>query len=298
MSATEDRPEPVSPERSLSSVVGSTAPLMAAIVAVSALGSFGAVRAFAPRRPATVATAPRVAHDAAASAARDVALPTDGAPPMSGAQLSVITDPPGARVEIDGQPRGAAPVVIEGLAPSQHRIAVKSDTGTAQRTVTVRNGVVTEVVFSLPRPASPASAAAPVAGWVAVNAPFAVDVVERGDVVGTSGTKKIMLAAGKHELLLRNAEVGFEATRAVDIAPGRVVSLAIDPPKAVLNVNARPWADVLIDGHSVGQTPLSNVALPVGPHQITFRHPQFGERTERVVVTARGVNRASVDFNK
>jgi hypothetical protein len=47
-----------------------------------------------------------------------------------------------------------------------------------------------------------------------------------------------------------------------------------------------------------GQTPLSSLSLAVGPHQVTFRHPQFGERTERIVVTARGVNRVAVDFNK
>jgi serine/threonine-protein kinase len=72
----------------------------------------------------------------------------------------------------------------------------------------------------------------------------------------------------------------------------------IDPPKGLVNVNARPWADVLIDGEMVGQTPLSNLALPLGSHQITFRHPQLGERSERIMVTTRGVNRVAVDFNK
>jgi hypothetical protein len=63
-------------------------------------------------------------------------------------------------------------------------------------------------------------------------------------------------------------------------------------------VNARPWADVLIDGIAAGQTPLANVALAIGPHQITFRHPELGERTERVVITAKGVNRVAVDLDK
>ena len=58
-----------------------------------------------------------------------------------------------------------------------------------------------------------------------------------------------------------------------------VPAVAIDPPKALVNVNARPWADVLIDSEMVGQTPLSGISLTVGPHQVVFRNPQFGERT-------------------
>jgi hypothetical protein len=48
----------------------------------------------------------------------------------------------------------------------------------------------------------------------------------------------------------------------------------------------------------VGQTPLSGLSLAIGPHQVTFRHPQFGERTERITVSAQGVNRVAVDLNK
>jgi len=69
-------------------------------------------------------------------------------------------------------------------------------------------------------------------------------------------------------------------------------------PNGMLNVNARPWADILIDGNSAGQTPLANIQVAAGPHQITFRHPQLGERTKRVIVTASGVSRVAVDLNK
>ena len=203
-----------------------------------------------------------------------------------------MTDPAGARVEVDGRPRGVSPVVIDGLAAAEHLITVVSDSGVAQRTIAVSKDVMTEVVFSLPRPT------APVAGWVAVASPFPVEMLEHDEVVGTSGAAKIMLAAGTHEVLLRNESLGFEAPRTITVVPGRVTSVAIDPPKGLLNVNARPWADVLIDGEMAGQTPLSSLSLAIGPHQVTFRHPQFGERTERVVVTAQGVNRVAVDFNK
>jgi PEGA domain-containing protein len=293
MAPADDRPGPVSPARPPTSAFGSTSLLVAAIAMVSAAGSFGAVRAWYPTVRAALAV-PATFHpttEAAARVAQDY-LPRESERPTAAGRLSIVTDPAGARVEVDGRPRGVSPVVIDGLAAAEHRITVVSDSGVAQRTIAVSKGVITEVVFSLPRPTKP------VAGWVAVASPFPVEVLEHDEVVGTSSAATIMLAAGKHELLLRNENLGFEAARTITVVPGRVTSVEIDPPMGLLNVNARPWADVLIDGEMVGQTPLSSLSLAVGPHQVTFRHPQFGERTERIVVTARGVNRVAVDLNK
>jgi len=290
--ADDDEPEPVRSWPGFSAF-GSTSLLMAAIVLVSAVASFGAVRALFPKNrtaPAVPATARPSTEPA--SVARGFEPPRAIETPKAGGRLSIVTDPAGARVEVDGKPRGTSPVVIDGLTAAEHLIAVVSDSGAAQRTIAVSNDVMTEVVFSLPR------STAPLAGWVAVASPFPVEMLEHDEVIGTAGAAKIMLAAGKHEVLLRNETIGFEARRTINVTPGQVTSLAIDPPKGVVNINARPWADVLIDGAMVGQTPLSNISLTAGPHQVTFRHPQLGERTERITVTAQGVNRVAVDLNK
>ena len=191
-----------------------------------------------------------------------------------------------------------SPVVIDGLAATEHRITVVSDSGSAERRIAVSNDVMTEVVFSLPKPMALPVSTAPVAGWLAITSPFPVEMLEHDEVVGASGAAKVMLAAGTHKVLLRNEAFGFQATRTIVVAPGKVTAVAIDPPKALVNVNARPWADVLIDGEMVGQTPLSGISLTVGPHQVVFRNPQFGERTERIVVTAGGLNRFSLDLSR
>jgi hypothetical protein len=65
-----------------------------------------------------------------------------------------------------------------------------------------------------------------------------------------------------------------------------------------VSVNARPWADVIIDGKDVGQTPIANLRLPIGTHQAIFRNPEFGERRQSIVVTAKGPNRFAVDLTK
>lgn len=210
----------------------------------------------------------------------------------SSGRLSILTDPPGARVTVDARPRGVSPLVIDDLAEGEHLVTVSSDAGSARRTVAVSAAVAKEVVFSLPRSTAPA------AGWLAVASPFPVDIVERDAVIGTSGTAKIMLPSGRHEVVLRNDMLGYAAPQTIDVVAGRTASVAVTPPTGLLNVNATPWADVLIDGRPAGQTPLGNVKVAIGPHQITFRHPELGERTTQVVVAAHGVSRVAMNLSK
>jgi hypothetical protein len=107
-----------------------------------------------------------------------------------------------------------------------------------------------------------------------------------------------MLAAGRHDVVLANHALGYQETRRLDVTAGQTTVVRIDAPAATINVNARPWADVAIDGADLGQTPISNASVSIGSHQLVFRHPQFGERRETVLVTVKGPNRVAVDLTK
>ena len=74
--------------------------------------------------------------------------------------------------------------------------------------------------------------------------------------------------------------------------------MTITPPMGRISINAQPWAQVLIDDTAVGETPLANIQVPIGDHQITFRHPQMGERRERVTVRADTPARVSTTFQR
>jgi hypothetical protein len=141
-------------------------------------------------------------------------------------------------------------------------------------------------------------ASGPIGGWLSISAPFDVEVVEAEDVIGTSGTTRIMLAAGRHTITLINQTLGYQEGRKIEVTAGKTVAIKVDPPKAGISVNARPWAEIVMDGNSVGQTPLANLLVSVGPHEMVFRHPQLGERRQTVVVTAKGPNRIAVDLTK
>jgi eukaryotic-like serine/threonine-protein kinase len=233
--------------------------------------------------PVTVTTGADIVRDLEMQAATAKAV---------AAQMSVTTDPPGARVTIDGTHSGTSPVTVDGLAPGEHTVAVASATGSAEKKVTLTAGHMASVVFSLPK------SSGPLGGWLAVSAPFEVQVQERDDVIGASGSSRIMLAAGRHDIVLVNRTLDYQEAKRIEITAGQTSQVRVDPPKVSMNVNARPWADVTIDGNEIGQTPISNATVTVGTHQLVFRHPQLGERRQSVVVTAKGPNRVSVDLTK
>src|SRR5262249_28913967 len=149
---------------------------------------------------------------------------------------------------------------------------------------------------SLVVPIAAAAAAGPVSGWVSVKAPFTTEIREQGRLIGTSEADRLMLAAGRHELDFVNDTLGYRSTRVVVVAPGRVAQMNLDLPMGVVNLNASPWAEVWIDGRRVGETPIGNLSVSIGPHEIVFKHPQFGEKHHAVSVTLGTPVRLSVDM--
>jgi len=207
-------------------------------------------------------------------------------------KLSVATDPPGARVRVDGHSSGVSPIVVADLTAEEHTVVVAGDTGSAERKVMVTAGETAAVMFSLPK------ASGPVGGWLALSTPFDVEVTESNAIVGALGTTRIMLAAGRHDVVLTNRSVGYQDSRHVEISGGKTTTVRVEAPRVSVSVNARPWADVAVDGSNVGQTPLANLQVAIGTHEFAFLHPQLGERRQTVVVTAKGTNRIAVDLTK
>ena len=180
---------------------------------------------------------------------------------------------------------GESPVALDGIAAGRHTVTFVTSSGSVKRTIRVEAGRTAKLdvpIFS---------------GWVGIYAPFVLDVVEGGHVIGTTEEPRILLSPGKHELTLVNRELGYSSAQTVDIEPGEVKSISIDP-RGHVSLNATPWAEVWIDGRKVGDTPVANLELPLGVREVTFRHPQFGER--RVIVTVKGNTPAaiSIDMSK
>ena len=207
--------------------------------------------------------------------------------------LRVETQPAGAKVMVDGTDRGVAPVTINDLLPGDHEVILQTPIASARHVVSVQAGGTASIVTPV---ASATTAAGPVSGWLTVKAPFSLEIREEGRIVGTTDADRLMLAAGPHTIELVNETLGYRVTRTVQVMPGKVASLAVDLPKGVVNLNATPWAEVWVDGQRVGETPIGNLSIPIGPHEVVFRHPQFGEKRHAISVTMSGPTRVSVDM--
>jgi hypothetical protein len=216
---------------------------------------------------------------ARAEAAAAAIAPTGG--------LSVTTDARGEVVLLDGTERGRTPLRLDGIAAGPHVVTVRSGGGTHRRTIDVAPGVTTSLVIST---------AAGASGWLTVSTPLPMQVREDGQLVGTTEVKRMMLPPGEHDLEFVADAVGFTTRRAVRITAGQGTTLELPVPRAAVNINAAPWAEVLVDGERIGETPLANVLLPLGAHEIVFRHPELGERRVQAVATLRETVRVSVDM--
>ena len=115
-------------------------------------------------------------------------------------------------------------------------------------------------------------------------------------MLGSSANGPVFATPGSHQWDLINNELGVRTRQTVQIVAGRVGSVSVVPPNGNLSVNAQPWAQVWIDGRQVGDTPLGNLSVPVGEHEILFRHPQLGERRQKAVVQAGTLTRVSASF--
>ena len=142
-------------------------------------------------------------------------------------------------------------------------------------------------------PAAPA--AGPRFGGMTVSSPIELQVFEQGKLVGsTSGP--IAINEGPHTLDFVNETLGFRFQRSVTVKNGQMTTVNIGVPNGRLSINAVPWAEVTIDGTAHGETPLANLSLPIGSHEIVFKHPELGERKQTVIVKVDGLLRVTQTF--
>jgi len=209
-------------------------------------------------------------------------------------ELRVRTEPIGAAVTVDGRYVGRSPVSVGDLTPGPHTVVMKHDEGTATEQVLIEQGKAASLFVPLVvRPAAGVGAA----GWISVVGAVAdVQLFENGKLLGSNRIDRIMLPVGRHEIDIVNEALAYQERRIVQVAAGQVSSLTLKWPTGGLSINAVPWAQAFVDESPVGETPIANIQVPVGQHEITFRHPQLGERRSSVTVTAGQTAKVGIDL--
>jgi PEGA domain-containing protein len=208
-------------------------------------------------------------------------------------QLQVRTEPAGARVSVDGVARGTSPVTVADLAPGEHSVQLESDLGSVKQIVTIEAGNTAALMVPLGAPAG-----APVSGWIALSAPAEVQLFENKRLIGSSQSDRLMVSAGRHEIEIISEPLGYRAVRTIQVSPGKVTPVKVEFPKGTIALNALPWAEVWVDGEKVGETPIGNLQVTIGTHDVLFRHPDLGEQRHKATVSLTAPARLSVDMRK
>jgi hypothetical protein len=124
------------------------------------------------------------------------------------------------------------------------------------------------------------AAPVPEPGSLAVSSPTSADIYE-GDKYLGSTPMTLRLPAGRHTLEYRHGELRTVVTHDIK---SKQTATAMIPFEVTVQINARPWAQVFVEGTArrpLGQTPVSSVRLPVGT-VLAFENPNFPKKTRRV----------------
>lgn len=211
--------------------------------------------------------------------------------------VAIETAEPGDMVVVDGKIVGTTPL----------RLPVSSATRAIRLVRTAATPVVAGGTGGRRSSASESGARAPAiaeaaarqrSGGVRISSPIELKVLEGDRVLGSTADGPIVTTAGTHQLDLINTALGYRMHQTVTVRVGVLTPLTITPPMGRISLNAQPWAQVLIDDKPVGETPLANVPVNVGDHQVVFRNPEFGEHRETVTVRADVPARISTTFQR
>lgn len=250
--------------------------VIAVIAALAAVGSsFTAYWKRGPQRPKIEQLAGPVAPVAA-----ELAVPVG----KTTGRLQISSEPPAARVLVDGRLRGTTPLTLDDLELGEHAIVLESAEGSISRKVTIAGSepvVLEERIFP---------------GWIAVYAPFDLIVREGTKASALDDRHQVMLPSGPHELHLENRALGYDEIRRVDVKPGGVVTLQVTPPRSALTVKATEDAQVWVDGVLAGDTPLVAFSVALGTHEVIVK--RAGDERRFIVTSTMKPADLSVDFSK
>jgi hypothetical protein len=208
----------------------------------------------------------------------------DGPIPAGRGRLVVTTQPAGIKVLIDRRPVGETPLQID-VAAGRRMLTFVTSGGEVIRSIRVVAGKTETLdipVFS---------------GWIAAFAPIVLSVAADGKSIGSTEESRLMLPPGRHQITFSNRELGYTSTQQVEIEPGEVKTINVDP-RGVVNLNAIPWAEVWLDGAKLGDTPLAGTSVPLGLREFVFKNPQFGEKKVSATIKASGNAPVVIDFSK
>ena len=203
-------------------------------------------------------------------------LPDRGAgasPAGQSATLILNSDPPGARVVLDSEPRGVTPLSLSGVSPGRHMLALRLEGyPDHNRKTLVAAGKSLGICHDF---ATAKEALIPKGQLVIDTEPRGAAVYINGKKMGTTRLELTGLRSADYTVAL--SLNGYESVKKqIRLLPDENlrISLALveEPRHGSLTVNSRPpGADVLLNGKYRGSTPLTLGKVPTGQYDVTLK---------------------------
>jgi serine/threonine protein kinase len=241
-------------------------------------------------KPETPA-APRAAAPVKPERSQKSAPPAPPAP----ASVAIESEPPGAEVYINNRRSGTTPLDLDGLPANRHNAVRVVKEGYEPWTGGF-NAVPgkTDRVFATLKKAAFA---------VQVNSqpPGARVYIDGQDTGKTTPASVEGLEPGRaHSVKVElDGYARYEGTFTQSgTAPARV-SAALTQLFGRLTVDSKPWAIVFVDGEKRGMTPLADMKLGAGQHELVMDNPKLqAKKRVQVRVEPNKTTRIMVDLNK
>jgi hypothetical protein len=214
--------------------------------------------------------------------------------------VSIESEPGGAAIVIDGQPRGTTPVSLT-LPAGRHTLQLRQQNHTQEVSLMVTRAVSTVHHFTWPAETSLASTSATGSLRVATDGAAATVTVD-GVVRGSTPVTVHNLAVGDHNVtVVRNGDATYRRTIRVDAAA--TASLLITnrtgagPESGWFSVTAGVPLQIFEDGKLVGSTETDRILVPAGDHSFDFTNAALGFLDSQDVKIVAGVDkRLTIDL--
>lgn len=207
--------------------------------------------------------------------------------------LRIRSEPPGAAIYVDGEPRGEAPLQLT-LSEGVHQVDARDGDRVLQSArVTLVSGQTHELDLQ----------GAPRVGLLRVgSAPPGAEVRLDDRVLGETPLE-VEVDPGAHTLsLVREGYAAHEEP--VEVAEGSLASVSVTLRRertamrtrgsGTLAIATTPWCHVYLGRRRLGTTPLTNVSLPAGRHVLRLESPGRPARRHPVTIRAGEVTRVRV----
>ena len=204
--------------------------------------------------------------------------------------LFVRSDPAGAKVLVDNKPAGVTPITVLDLSPGSHAIS-RDRRGRLERQA-VGPGRSGRDRHAAPDARSPAGRRS--VDGRGRRADQRLGAGRRADRDAGAPGRPLSIGSRAAACPSRRAAMTFSSV--LPITPlrsasrssaGRVARIEVNVPDGTVNLNAAPWAEVYLDGRSLGETPIANASVTAGHARSDFPQPAVrraaadGDRRER-----------------